>query len=67
MDTTTQIEILRMAQHILWLVSAFWLGYEIGQQKAITKLLNKHLHDLAEFREKGKFNEYTRATKTNKR
>lgn len=36
-----QIEILKIVQHIIWLVSAFWLGYEIGKQHICTKLMEK--------------------------
>ena len=34
-----QIEILRVVQYIIWLISLFWLGYEIGQQKIIKDLI----------------------------
>lgn len=39
MDNIAQIEILKIVQHILWLVSAFWLGYEIGKQHICTRLI----------------------------
>lgn len=41
MDNIAQIEILKIIQHIIWLVSAFWLGYEIGKQHICTKLIEK--------------------------
>ena len=41
MDNIAQIEILKIIQHILWLVSAFWLGYEIGKQHICTKLIEE--------------------------
>jgi len=41
MDNIAQIEILKIVQHILWLVSAFWLGYETGKQHIYTKLIEK--------------------------
>ena len=60
MSAEAQIEILKIVQHILWLVSAFWLGYELGKQHICSKLLEKDLERL-------KNHEYSRITKTNNR
>lgn len=46
--TIATIEILKIIQHILWIVSAFWLGYEIGKQHICTKLIEKDMMDLKE-------------------
>lgn len=42
------IEVLKIAQHILWIVSAFWLGYEIGKQHICTELMKKDMEELKE-------------------
>ena len=46
--TIMTIEILKIIQYILWVVSAFWLGYEIGKQHIYTKLIEKDMKDLKE-------------------
>jgi hypothetical protein len=64
MDNIAQIEILKIVQHILWLVSAFWFGYEIGKQHICTRLIEddrkliekdkKQIHSiLQQFNKKG--------------
>ena len=55
-----QIEILRVVQYIIWLISLFWLGYEIGQQKIIKDLMKKDLQRLKKY-------EYSRISETNNR
>ena len=59
-NSIVQIEILKIVQHILWLASAFWLGYELGKQHICTKLMEKDLERLKKY-------EYSRASKTNNR
>ena len=62
MDNIAQIEILKIVQHILWLVSAFWLGYEIGKQHICTKLIEKDreqiYNTLQQLKKKKEINKY---------
>ena len=55
-----QIEILRVSTIYNWLISMFWLGYEIGQQKIIKDLMKKDLQRLKKY-------EYSRISETNNR
>ena len=59
-SSIVQIEILKIVEYIIWLISAFWLGYEIGKQSICTKLLEKDLERLKKY-------EYSRTSKTNNR
>lgn len=46
--TLVIIEIGKFLMQIVWIVSIFWWGYLIGQQKTYTKLMDK---DFDKFKE----------------
>ena len=43
------ITLCQIGIRILWVISAFWLGYEIGKQKVYTKLLEKDQEELRKY------------------